>query len=63
MIWQTINIHHKRPDKKCVVNNQKLDWSFQLDGVMHDISQEEVHNRIAADIAHSALNGYNGSSL
>ncbi|KAI0213411.1 Kinesin-like protein KIF9 [Lamellibrachia satsuma] len=60
---KTINIHHKRPDKKCVVNNQKMDWSFQLDGVMHDISQEDVHNRVAADIAHSALNGYNGTLM
>ena len=40
-----------------------MDWSFQLDGVMHDISQEDVHTKVAADIAHSALNGYNGRSL
>ena len=46
--------------RKGVVNNQILDWSFRLDGVFHNASQDQVYDTVATDIVTSALDGYNG---
>ena len=57
---QTINVHCKRDSKKGVVNNQILDWSFKLDGIMHNASQDQVYDTVAKDVVSSTLEGYNG---
>jgi len=57
---QTVNIHCERDPKKGMVNNQIIDWSFKLDGIMHNASQEAVFSTTAADVVTAALDGYNG---
>ena len=57
---QSINAHLKRDPKKGVVNNQILDWSFKLDGIFHNATQEHVFSTVASDMVTSALDGYNG---
>jgi len=57
---QTVNIHCSRDPKKGIVNNQLVDWSFKLDGIMHNASQEAVFNTTAVDVVTAALDGYNG---
>jgi len=58
---QTMNIHCSRDPKKGMVNNQKVDWSFKLDGIMHNASQETVFGTAATDMVTAALEGYNGT--
>ena len=55
-----MNIHCSRDPKKGIVNNQLVDWSFKLDGIMHNASQEAVFNTTAVDVVTAALDGYNG---
>ena len=43
-----------------MVNNQIVDWSFKLDGIFHNSSQDEVFDTVAAEIVTGALDGYNG---
>jgi len=45
------------------VNNQRLDWSFKLDGLLHNASQEQVYDTVASDIVSQGLRGYNGTLL
>ncbi|CAK8673389.1 unnamed protein product [Clavelina lepadiformis] len=60
---QTINIHAKKEDKRQTVNNQLLDWSFKVDGILHNASQEQVYETVVADMTTKALNGFNGTLL
>ena len=57
---QSVNIHGKRDPRHGVVNNQILDWSFKLDGIFHNSSQEVIYQQVAAPIVTKALEGYNG---
>uniref|UniRef100_A0A4W6DUM4 Kinesin motor domain-containing protein n=1 Tax=Lates calcarifer TaxID=8187 RepID=A0A4W6DUM4_LATCA len=38
-------------------------WSFRLEGVLQDVSQEEVYSRVCQRVVQGALDGYNGRSL
>ncbi|XP_057561343.1 kinesin-like protein KIF9 isoform X5 [Hippopotamus amphibius kiboko] len=58
---KTIDIHLKKDTRRGVVNNQQTDWSFKLDGVLHDASQDLVYETVAKDVVSQALNGYNGN--
>ncbi|KAK7506301.1 hypothetical protein BaRGS_00002413 [Batillaria attramentaria] len=60
---RSINAHLKRDPKKGVVNNQILDWSFKLDGIFHNATQEHVFSTVCSDIVTSALDGYNGTLM
>ncbi|XP_074641971.1 kinesin-like protein KIF9 [Tubulanus polymorphus] len=60
---KTINIHCKRDAKKGVVNNQILDWSFKMDGLLHNANQEQVQDTCARDMVSAALDGYNGTLM
>jgi len=55
-----VNIHCERDPKKGAVNNQIIDWSFKLDGILHNASQETVTETTSADVVTAALEGYNG---
>jgi hypothetical protein len=46
--------------RKGVVNNQIQDWSFRLDGIFHNATQDQVFDTVSANIVTSALDGYNG---
>ncbi|XP_054847669.1 kinesin-like protein KIF9 [Eublepharis macularius] len=59
----TINIYIERDHSKGVVNNKQTDWSFKLDGVFHNATQELVYDSVARDLVSQALNGYNGTII
>uniref|UniRef100_W5MVQ4 Kinesin-like protein n=1 Tax=Lepisosteus oculatus TaxID=7918 RepID=W5MVQ4_LEPOC len=60
---KTINIHMRKTGQKGLVNNQLSDWSFRLDGVLHDVSQENVYDIVAKRVVLGALDGYNGTVM
>uniref|UniRef100_A0A7M4E3Z5 Kinesin motor domain-containing protein n=1 Tax=Crocodylus porosus TaxID=8502 RepID=A0A7M4E3Z5_CROPO len=58
---KSIDISIKRDIKKEVVNNKQTDWSFKLDGVLHNASQDSVYEAVATQLVSEALGGYNGN--
>ncbi len=62
-LFQTVNIHCQRDAKRGVVNNQVMDWSFRLDGILHNASQDDTYDTVASNIVSSSLNGYNGKRV
>ncbi|XP_040921443.1 kinesin-like protein KIF9 [Toxotes jaculatrix] len=56
---QTVNIYHRKDSRK----GQLSSWSFQLDGVLQDVSQEEVYARVCRRVVQGALDGYNGTVM
>uniref|UniRef100_A0A287BR34 Kinesin-like protein n=2 Tax=Sus scrofa TaxID=9823 RepID=A0A287BR34_PIG len=60
---KTIDIHLKKDTRRGVVNNQQTDWSFKLDGVLHDASQDLVYETVAKDVVSQAFDGYNGTIM
>ncbi|XP_006868900.1 PREDICTED: kinesin-like protein KIF9 [Chrysochloris asiatica] len=60
---KSIDIHLKKDIRKGVVNNQQTDWSFKLDGVLHDASQDVVYETVAKEVVSQALDGYNGTIM
>ncbi|XP_031199894.1 kinesin-like protein KIF9 isoform X2 [Mastomys coucha] len=60
---KSIDIHLKKDTRKGVVNNQQTDWSFKLDGVLHDASQDLVYETVAKEAVSQALDGYNGTIM
>lgn len=60
---KTINIYNKRNALQGYVNNQINDWSFKVDGIMHNVSQEHVYDQVVKDVALKTLNGYNGALM
>ncbi|KAF4023870.1 hypothetical protein G4228_015889 [Cervus hanglu yarkandensis] len=60
---KTIDIHLKKDTRRGAVNNQQTDWSFKLDRVLHDASQDLVYEVVAKDVVSQALNGFNGTIM
>ncbi|XP_044905404.1 kinesin-like protein KIF9 isoform X4 [Felis catus] len=60
---KSIDIHLKKDTRRGVVNNQQTDWSFKLDGVLHNASQDLVYETVAKDVVAQALDGYNGTIM
>ncbi|NXN11695.1 KIF9 protein, partial [Indicator maculatus] len=60
---KTIDIYIKRDAKKGPVNNKQTDWSFRLDGVLHNASQELTYQAVAKNLVSEALLGYNGTIM
>ncbi|XP_048366841.1 kinesin-like protein KIF9 [Sphaerodactylus townsendi] len=60
---QTISIYIERDRSKGVVNNKQTDWSFKLDGILHNATQELVYDTVARDLVSEALGGYNGTII
>ncbi|XP_072544196.1 kinesin-like protein KIF9 isoform X2 [Salminus brasiliensis] len=60
---QTVNVRHRRDSRKGVMNNQMSSWSFRLDGVLHNMSQEDVYQSVAHSVVLGALEGYNGTIM
>jgi kinesin family protein 6/9 len=57
-----INITIPRNEAKGIINNQKENWSFQFDKILHNVAQEEVFEYVKSVIA-SSTNGFNGTVL
>ncbi|KAM6421833.1 kinesin-like protein KIF9 [Rhynochetos jubatus] len=60
---KSIDIYLKKDARKGVVNNQQTDWSFRLDGVLHNSSQELAYETVAKKLVSEALIGYNGTIM
>uniref|UniRef100_A0A8C8SXB0 Kinesin-like protein n=1 Tax=Pelusios castaneus TaxID=367368 RepID=A0A8C8SXB0_9SAUR len=60
---KSIDIYIRRDVKKGVINNKQTDWSFKLDGVLHNASQDAVYDAVARDLVSQALDGYNGTIM
>ena len=59
-IFQSVNVHQIKDGRNGVVNNQIQDWSFRLDGIFHNSTQDQVFDTVSSNIVTSALDGYNG---
>ncbi|XP_071482044.1 kinesin-like protein KIF9 [Diadema antillarum] len=60
---KTINIHARKDVRRGVVNNQLLDWSFKMDGILHNASQDQVYEEVASPLITQLLDGYNGTLM
>ncbi|XP_063780681.1 kinesin-like protein KIF9 isoform X2 [Pseudophryne corroboree] len=60
---KTIDILLKKDEKLGVVNNKRYDWSFQVDGILQNASQEAVYDSVARSVVSRALQGYNGTIM
>ncbi|NWR41338.1 KIF9 protein, partial [Regulus satrapa] len=60
---QTIDIYIQKKARGGVVNNSQTDWSFRLDGLLHNASQESVYDTVARSLVSKALEGYNGTIM
>ncbi|NXW81937.1 KIF9 protein, partial [Alopecoenas beccarii] len=60
---KSVNIYIKKDARKGVVNNTQTDWSFRLDGVLHNTSQELAYETVAQKLVSEALIGYNGTIM
>ena len=57
----TISIYIPRNQKEGIINNQKENWSFHFDKILHNVPQEEVFEYTMNDIIKSSVLGYNGT--
>ena len=55
-----INITIPRNESKGIINNQKENWSFQFDKILHNVAQEEVFEYVKSVIS-SSTRGFNGT--
>ena len=55
-----INITIPRNENKGIINNQKENWSFQFDKILHNVAQEEVFEYVKNVISNATL-GFNGT--
>ncbi|XP_067834986.1 kinesin-like protein KIF9 isoform X2 [Heptranchias perlo] len=60
---ETIKIHTSRDQRKEVVNNQHCDWSFKVDGILHDVPQDVVYNAVAKNVVSSTINGFSSTIM
>ncbi|KFV74016.1 Kinesin-like KIF9, partial [Dryobates pubescens] len=60
---KTVDIYIKRDAKKGPVDNTQTDWSFCLDGVLHNTSQELTYEAVAKHLVSEALLGYHGTIM
>ncbi|CAF1184045.1 unnamed protein product [Rotaria sordida] len=58
---RTICIH--RIASANAVDNKINDWAFHLDGVFHNVSQEETFDSVGKDVVDRTLEGYNGTIM
>uniref|UniRef100_A0A6I8NK65 Kinesin-like protein n=1 Tax=Ornithorhynchus anatinus TaxID=9258 RepID=A0A6I8NK65_ORNAN len=60
---KTLEIHVEKDSRRGVVNNQQTDWSFEMDGILHDASQDSVYGAVAEEAVAQAIEGYNGTIM
>ena len=46
-----------------LINNQKEQWTFKFDKIMHNSSQEDVFDYCALETVQQVANGYNGTVM
>ena len=55
-----INITIPKGENKGIINNQKENWNFQFDKILHNVAQEEVFEYVKSVIS-SSTRGFNGT--
>ncbi|XP_071416438.1 kinesin-like protein KIF9 isoform X2 [Pithys albifrons albifrons] len=60
---KSIDIHIPRDARGGAVNNSHTGWSFRMDGLLHNSSQDQVYQAVAKDLVAEALRGYNGTIM
>nr|XP_046227407.1 kinesin-like protein KIF9 [Scatophagus argus] len=62
---QTVNIYHRKNSRKPhdFRKSQPVPWSVRLEGVLQDVSQEELYTRVGQPVVLGALDGYNGTVM
>ncbi|KFW74658.1 Kinesin-like KIF9, partial [Manacus vitellinus] len=60
---KSIDIHIEKDARGGIVNNSSTDWSFRMDGLLHNTSQDKVYETVARDLVAAALRGYNGTIM
>ncbi|XP_076617869.1 kinesin-like protein KIF9 [Chaetodon auriga] len=62
---QTVNIYHRKNSRKPLDSrkSQLSSWSFRLEGVLQDVSQEEFYTRVCRRVVLETLDGYNGTVM
>ncbi|XP_068032995.1 kinesin-like protein KIF9 [Anomalospiza imberbis] len=60
---KSIDIYIQKSPRGGAVNNSQTDWSFRLDGLLHNTSQEMVYETVAKGLVSKALQGYNGTIM
>ncbi|KAG9467959.1 hypothetical protein GDO78_013958 [Eleutherodactylus coqui] len=58
-----IDIHLKKDENLGMVNNKRYDWSFKVDGILHNASQGLMYDMVAKSVVSRALQGYNGTIM
>ena len=61
LLDDTISVFIPRNQKEGLINNQKEQWSFHFDKILHNVPQEEVFEYTMNDIIKSSVQGYNGT--
>ena len=56
-----ISITIPKNEAKGLINNQKENWQFQFDKILHNVPQEEVFEYCVREIIQSATKGINGT--
>ncbi|NWQ67337.1 KIF9 protein, partial [Neopipo cinnamomea] len=60
---KSIDIHIHKDARGGIVNNSCTDWSFRMDGLLHNTSQDQVYEAVAKGLVAEALRGYNGTIM
>ncbi|WP_411023496.1 hypothetical protein, partial [Salmonella sp. s51228] len=60
---EQISVHLPKHVTRGHIDNQQLDFSFCVDKLFHNASQEEVYNESAHKMVLRALDGYSGTLL
>ncbi|XP_037311727.2 kinesin-like protein KIF9 isoform X2 [Pungitius pungitius] len=62
---QTVTVRQRKDCRKPqdTRRDQLICWSFRLEGVLQDVSQEEVYARVCQRVVLGALDGYNGTLM
>ncbi|XP_062459882.1 kinesin-like protein KIF9 isoform X4 [Pezoporus occidentalis] len=60
---KSIEICLKKDAKKEAMNSRQTSWSFRMDGVLHNTSQEQLYETVAKKLVSEALIGYNGTIM
>ena len=62
-VYQTVTLAMAKDSTQGLVNNQKEQWTFKFDKIMHNASQEEVFEYCAQQAVHKVVDGFNGTIM
>jgi len=60
---QMVTVSMSKDGSAGVVNNQKEQWTFKFDKILHNASQEEVFEYCAQQAVHKVVDGFNGTIM